>query len=95
MQTRSNLTHPLCLAPYEEKQHEATTLPMNSASYCRLLNTGHADVPAWGGTDENENKIAAPMPTAYGETFKNCGSESTARASGVRGAPQHLFVESR
>ena len=95
MQTRSNLTHPLCLAPYEENQHEATTLPMNSASYCRLLYTGHADVPAWGGTDENENKIAGPRPTAYGETFKNCGSESTARASGVRGAPQHLFVESR
>ena len=58
------------------------------------LCTGQVDVPAWGGTDENENNIAAPMPTAYGETFKNCGSESTARASGVRGAPQHFFVES-
>ena len=57
-----------------------------------MLYTGHAEVPAWGGTDENENKIAGPRPTAYGETFKNCGSESTARASGVRSA-RMLFLK--
>ena len=48
MQTRSNLTHPLCLAPYEENQHEATTLPMNSASYaaCCTLATPRCQLGA-------------------------------------------------